>query len=184
MNLQKLLSRTRKAIDTYKMIDEGDKIAIGISGGKDSLALLYALAELRRFYPKKFELIAITVNLGFPGFETEEIAKLCEKLDVPYYVEDTEIYDIIFNYRKESNPCSLCAKMRKGASNDRIKELGCNKIAYAHNMDEKLTNMECLPESMRGTRYYYPTGEGEEKRVKEHLEKVLIWKKEHAAEDE
>lgn len=136
MNLQKLLSRTRKAIDTYKMINEGDKIAIGISGGKDSLTLLYALAELRRFYPKKFELIAITVNLGFPGFETEEIAKLCEKLDVPYYVENTEIYDIIFNYRKESNPCSLCAKMRKGALNDRIKELGCNKIAYAHHKDD------------------------------------------------
>ena len=136
MKLQKLLSRTRKAIDTYSMIDEGDRIAVGISGGKDSLTLLYALANLRRFYPKKFEIVAITVDLGFPGFETEGIAGLCEELDVPYYVEKTDIYDIIFNYRKESNPCSLCAKMRKGALNDRIVMLKCNKIAYAHHKDD------------------------------------------------
>lgn len=136
MQLQKLLSHTRRAIDTYGMIDEGDKIAIGISGGKDSLTLLYALAHLRRFYPKKFDIIAITIDLGYPGFHTEEIAKLCEELDVPYYVEKTEIYDIIFNYRKETNPCSLCAKMRKGALNDKIKELGCNKFAYAHHKDD------------------------------------------------
>lgn len=136
MKLQKLLSHTRRAIDTYQMIDDGDKIAIGISGGKDSLALLYALANLRRFYPKKFDIIAITINLGYPGFHTDEIEKLCTELDVPYYVENTEIYDIIFNYRKESNPCSLCAKMRKGALNDKIKELGCNKFAYAHHKDD------------------------------------------------
>lgn len=136
MKLQKLLSHTRRAIDTYGMIDEGDKIAVGISGGKDSLTLLYALANLRRFYPKKFDIIAITINLGFPGFDTSEIAKLCEKLGVEYYVEETEIYEIIFNYRRESNPCSLCAKMRKGALNDKIKELGCNKLAYAHHKDD------------------------------------------------
>ncbi len=136
MQLQKLLSHTRRAIDTYGMIDEGDKIAIGISGGKDSLALLYALAHLRRFYPKQFEIIAITIDLGYPGFHTDEIAKLCEELQVPYYVEKTEIYDIIFNHRKETNPCSLCAKMRKGALNDKIKELGCNKFAYAHHKDD------------------------------------------------
>ena len=129
MKLQKLLSYTRRAVDTYQMIEDGDKIAVGISGGKDSLTLLYALAGLRRFYPKHFDIIAITVNLGIPGFETERIAKLCRELNVPYYVENTEIYEIIFNVRKETNPCSLCAKMRKGALDDRIKTLGCNKLA-------------------------------------------------------
>lgn len=136
MQLQKLLSHTRRAIDTYNMIDEGDKIAIGISGGKDSLTLLYALAHLRRFYPKKFNIIAITIDLGIPGFNVEKIKDLCKELDVEYYVEKTEIYDIIFNHRKESNPCSLCAKMRKGALNDKINQLGCNKFAYAHHKDD------------------------------------------------
>ena len=136
MKLQQLLSYTRRAIDSYTMIDEGDKIAIGISGGKDSLTLLYAMAHLRRFYPKHFELIAITVDLGIEGFETTGIAKLCNELDVEYHVVQTEIYDIIFNIRKESNPCSLCAKMRKGALNEKIAELGCNKIAYAHHKDD------------------------------------------------
>ncbi len=136
MKLQKLLSHTRRAVDVYGMIDENDKIAIGISGGKDSLTLLYALAYLRKFYPKKFEIIAITIDLGFPGFNTDEIEKLCKTLNVEYYVEKTEIYNIIFNYRKEKNPCSLCAKMRKGALNNKIKELGCNKFAYAHHKDD------------------------------------------------
>ena len=136
MTLQKLLSHTRKAVDTYQMIDEGDKIAVGISGGKDSLTLLYALAHLRRFYPKHFDIVAITVDLGFPGFDTTAVKTLCDELEVPYYVIKTEIYDIIFNIRKESNPCSLCAKMRKGALNEKIVELGCNKEAYAHHKDD------------------------------------------------
>lgn len=136
MQLQKLLSYTRRAIDSYEMIEEGDKIAVGISGGKDSLTLLYSLAELRRFYPKKFELIAITVHLGFENFDTTKIQEICDKLQVKYYVVDTEIYDVVFHVRKEKNPCSLCAKMRKGALNEKIKELGCNKIAYAHHKDD------------------------------------------------
>lgn len=136
MKLQKLLSYTRRAIDCYEMIGEGDKIAVGISGGKDSLTLLYALAELRRFYPKKFDLIAITVNLGFENFDTTSVKKLCENLNVAYHVVDTEIYDVVFHIRQESNPCSLCAKMRKGALNDAISELGCNKVAYAHHKDD------------------------------------------------
>ncbi len=136
MKLQKLLSYTRRAIDCYSMIDEGDKIAVGISGGKDSLALLYALAELRRFYPKKFQLIAITIDLGFEGFDTSKVQALCDKLNVEYHVVKTEIFNIVFNIRKEKNPCSLCAKMRKGALNDAISELGCNKIAYAHHKDD------------------------------------------------
>lgn len=136
MKLQKLLSYTRRAVDCYSMIDEGDKIAVGISGGKDSLALLYALAELRRFYPKKFQLIAITIDLGFKGFDTSKVQALCDELNVEYHVIKTEIFNIVFNVRKEKNPCSLCAKMRKGALNDAISALGCNKIAYAHHKDD------------------------------------------------
>lgn len=141
MKLQKLLSYTRKAVDDYQMIQSGDKIAIGISGGKDSLTLLYALKHLQRFYPNKFELIAITVNLGYPEFHSDRISTLCKELDVPYYVLDTEIADIIFEERKESSPCSLCAKMRKGALNDKAKELGCNKVAYAHHRDDIIETM-------------------------------------------
>ncbi len=136
MELQKLLSYTRRAVDCYQMIQTGDKIAVGISGGKDSLTLLYALANLRRFYPNKFDIIAITVNLGFENFDTDKIAKLCQELQVEYHVVNTEIYDVVFNIRKEKNPCSLCAKMRKGALNEKILELGCNKLAYAHHKDD------------------------------------------------
>ena len=141
MKLQQLLSYTRKAVDDYQMIEEGDKIAVGVSGGKDSLTLLYALKGLQRFYPKHFELLAVTVNLGFENFDLAEIKKLCENLDVPYHVIDTEIADIIFQVRKEENPCSLCAKMRKGALNTAVKELGCNKVAYAHHKDDVVTTM-------------------------------------------
>ncbi len=141
MKLQRLLSLTRKAVDDYNMISEGDKIAIGISGGKDSLALLYALANLRIFYPKKFDVVAITVDLGFDGFDLSEIKALCDKLNVPYYVVKTDIGKIIFNERKETNPCSLCAKMRKGAFNDKAIELGCNKSAYAHHKDDVIETM-------------------------------------------
>ena len=111
MKLQRLMSLTRKAIDDYQMIEEGDKIAVGISGGKDSLALLYSLAGLRRFYPKKFTLEAITIDLGFEGFDLTAIKELCETLDVPYTIVKTEIGEIIFKDRKETNPCSLCAKI-------------------------------------------------------------------------
>jgi tRNA(Ile)-lysidine synthase TilS/MesJ len=136
MELQRLLSLTRKAVDDYSQIDEGDKIAVGISGGKDSLTLLYALANLKRFYPNTYELGAITVDLGLPGFDTDPIAKICESLDVPYTVVKTDIYNIIFNDRKESNPCSLCAKMRKGSLNEAIKARGYNKVAYGHHKDD------------------------------------------------
>lgn len=136
MKLQQLLSYTRKAIDDYQMIQAGDKIAVGISGGKDSLALLYALAHLRIFYPNSFEIIAITVDLGWGNFQLDEIKKLCDKLNVEYVTVKTDIADIIFEQRKETNPCSLCAKMRKGALNEKIKELGYNKVAYGHHKDD------------------------------------------------
>lgn len=141
MKYQQLLSMTRKAIDTYEMIEEGDKIAIGISGGKDSLTLLYALNGLRRFYPKHFDIIAITVDLGFGNLDLEPVKQLCKELEVPYKIVDTQIAEIVFQERKESNPCSLCAKMRKGALNEAIKELGCNKVAYAHHKDDVVETM-------------------------------------------
>lgn len=141
MKLQQLLSYTRKAVDEYEMIETGDKIAVGISGGKDSLTLLYALHGLRRFYPKRFELEAITVDLGFEDFDLTGIRTLCNQMEVPYTIVKTEIAKIIFEERKESNPCSLCAKMRKGALNEAIKERGCNKVAYAHHKDDIVETM-------------------------------------------
>ena len=141
MKLQQLLSFTRRAVDDYQMIQPGDKIAVGISGGKDSLSLLYALHGLQRFYPNHFELVAITVNLGFDNLNLSEIIRLCAELKVPYTIVNTDIGHIIFEDRKESNPCSLCAKMRKGALNEAALELGCNKIAYAHHRDDVVETM-------------------------------------------
>lgn len=141
MQLQRLLSYTRKAVDEYNMIQEGDHIAVGISGGKDSLTLLYALHGLKRFYPQKFNLSAVTVDLGFENFNLEPIQTLCRELDVPYKIVKSDIYDILFNVRQESNPCSLCAKMRKGALNEAVKEMGCNKVAYAHHKDDIIETM-------------------------------------------
>lgn len=141
MQLQRLLSYTRKAVDEYSMIQEGDHIAVGISGGKDSLTLLYALHGLKRFYPQKFELSAVTVDLGFEKFNLEPIQNLCKELEVPYKVVKSDIYDILFHVRQESNPCSLCAKMRKGALNEAVKEMGCNKVAYAHHKDDIIETM-------------------------------------------
>ncbi|MCR4956319.1 MAG: tRNA 2-thiocytidine(32) synthetase TtcA [Lachnospiraceae bacterium] len=141
MELQKLYSYLRRGIDDYHMITSGDKIAVGISGGKDSLALLYGLAGLKRFYPLPFELVAITVDVGFEGMNFKPIAELCKKLEVPYEIVTTDIKEIVFDVRKESNPCSLCSKMRKGALNNRAKELGCNKIAYAHHKDDAVETL-------------------------------------------
>lgn len=141
MKLQRVLSEVRKAVDDYRMIAEGDKIAVGISGGKDSLTLLYALSSLRRFYPHPFELVAVTVDLGFANLDLSEIKKICEKLEVPYTVVKTQIGQIVFEQRQENNPCALCAKMRKGALNEAMKQLGCNKIAYAHHMDDVVETM-------------------------------------------
>ena len=141
MKFQQLLSFTRKAVDEYQMIQEGDHIAVGISGGKDSLTLLYALHGLKRFYPNKFELSAITVDLGYEEFDLSPVHELCQELGVPYKVVKTDIAHILFEERKESNPCSLCAKMRKGALNDAVKEMGCNKVAYAHHKDDIIETM-------------------------------------------
>lgn len=141
MKLQQVLSVVRKAVEDYHMIDDGDKIAVGISGGKDSLTLLYALSNLKRFYPQKFELMAVTVDLGFRNLDLSQIGVLCQELHVPYEVVKTDIAQIVFEDRKESNPCSLCAKMRKGALNEAVKAVGVNKIAYAHHKDDVVETM-------------------------------------------
>lgn len=141
MKLQKLLSYTRKAVDEYQLIDEGDRIAVGISGGKDSLAMLYALHGLTRFYPKHFEIEAVTVHLGNENLDFSPVKALCDELGIRYTVIPSEIYQIIFEERKEENPCSLCAKMRKGALNEAVKAMGCNKVAYAHHKDDLVETM-------------------------------------------
>ncbi len=141
MKLQRLLSITRQAVDTYQMIDEGDRIAIGISGGKDSLALLYALTGLRRFYPKHFDLCAITVDLMPGKTDYSPVKTLCEQFSVPYTIIPSNIGEILFQDRKETNPCALCAKLRKGALNNCALEQNCNKIAYAHHKDDLIETM-------------------------------------------
>ncbi len=141
MTLQRVLSYIRRAVDDYHMIENGDNIAVGISGGKDSLTLLYGLHGLMRFYPERFTLHAVTVDLGFQNLNLEEIKTLCHDLNIEYTIVKTDIADIIFNQRKETNPCSLCAKMRKGALNEAIKKAGCNKVAYAHHKDDVVETM-------------------------------------------
>ncbi len=126
----------RRAVDDYNMIEEGDKIAVGVSGGKDSMLLLLALNHLKSYYPKNFELEAITIELGFEGMDFEPVAEMCRELDIPYTRVKTDIKEVVFDVRKEENPCSLCAKMRRGALNDAIKQRGINKLALGHHFDD------------------------------------------------
>ena len=141
MKLQQLYSLVRRAVDDYHMIEENDRIAVGISGGKDSLAMLYALHGLTRFYPRKFQSHAVTVDLGFGNLNLDGIRQLCRDMDVEYTIVHTDIAQVVFDERAESNPCSLCAKMRKGALNQAIKDVGCNKVAYAHHKDDVVETM-------------------------------------------
>lgn len=136
--MQKLLSLVRAAVEKYNMIEYGDKIAVCVSGGKDSVALLKCLIELRRFYPKHFEVCAITVDPCFFGKEGDysAIEKLCNENGVAYTVKRTDLYNVIFEIRQEKNPCSLCARMRRGLLHDTANELGCNKIALGHHIDD------------------------------------------------
>ncbi len=141
MTLQQVMSQVRRALDDYHMIQKDDYIAVGISGGKDSLTLLMALHGLMRFYPKPFTLHAVTVDLGFGNIDFNGIQKLCSKLNVPYTIVKTEIARIVFKEREEENPCSLCAKLRKGALNNAIKSAGCSKIAYAHHREDAIATL-------------------------------------------
>ncbi len=131
-----IVSHLRRCIEDYDMIRPGDRIAVGVSGGKDSLVLLCAMAKLREFYPVPFELHAITVHPGAPEMDFGPVAELCDELAVPYHLVRTEIFPIIFDLRKEKNPCSMCAKMRRGAIHNAMKELGLNKIALGHHFDD------------------------------------------------
>ena len=135
-DLNRFTGLVRRCIDDYGMIEEGDRVAVGVSGGKDSVSLLCALANLKRYYPKKFELCAITVAMGFDEMDFSPIERLCSELGVPYYLRKTQMKQIIFDQRQEKNPCSLCAKMRRGAIHDVMGEHGINKIALAHHFDD------------------------------------------------
>lgn len=135
-NIKRVLSYTRRAVDDYAMIEDGDRIAVGVSGGKDSLTLLTALAELRRFYPKKFDLVAITVDMGFEGADFTSLSEFCRSLRVELHIIRSQIAKVIFDIRKEPNPCSLCAKMRRGALHAAAVELGYNKVALGHHFDD------------------------------------------------
>jgi len=134
--LQKIIGKTKRAIEDFNMIEEGDKIAIGLSGGKDSITLLYTLYYLQKFYKHHFEIIAITINTGLKEFDTTELKKICKELGVEHIVFESNISDVVFNIRKEDSPCSLCANMRRGMLNSLAVEHGCTKVALGHHMDD------------------------------------------------
>lgn len=133
--MQRLIGLVRRCVEDYQMIKEGDKIGVGVSGGKDSLALLVFLSELRKFHPVHFSLEAITVDMGL-GMDYSGIEQLCKSLDVPYTLLNTQIGEVIFDYRQEKNPCSMCAKMRRGALNQALLERDLNKLALGHHYDD------------------------------------------------
>ena len=140
--MNKILSLTRRCVEDYNMIQPGDTIAVGVSGGKDSLVLLTALAELRKFYPVPFQVVAITLDMGHAdgreGMDFSAVTEYCQKIDVPYTIINSEIHHVIFDLRKEKNPCSMCAKMRRGALHNAMKERGITKIALGHHYDDAI----------------------------------------------
>ncbi|MGL4848082.1 MAG: tRNA 2-thiocytidine biosynthesis TtcA family protein [Clostridium sp.] len=137
--MQKLLSKTRQAINDFALIENGDKIAVGLSGGKDSLTLLHILHSYQKFSPQKFELIAITLNPG--DVDNSPLHKLCKNLNIEFHEVQTDIAKIVFDIRKEKNPCSLCANLRRGALNDTAQKLGCNKVALGHHKDDAIETL-------------------------------------------
>lgn len=136
MTLEKFTGYVRRCVDDYGMLLPGDRVAVGMSGGKDSVALLVALAKLRIYHPSKFDLEAITIDAGFEGMDFAPITALCAALDVPYTIVKTDIREVVFDIRHEENPCSLCSKLRRGALNDTVKQRGCNKLALGHHFDD------------------------------------------------
>lgn len=141
MYIQRILGQVRKAIQDYDMIEEGDKIAIGVSGGKDSMTLLSTLRQLQKFYPKKFELEAITLTMGIGNADFTPIAQYCHQIGVNFTVEETNIGKIIFDIRQEKNPCSMCANLKRGAIHNVSKKLGCNKVALGHHKDDAIETL-------------------------------------------
>ena len=136
VKIRRLLSYARRCVDDYNMIEDGDKIAVGLSGGKDSAALLCTLRDLQIFYPKRFELMAITVDMGFEGADYSKAEEFCREAGIEYVVKKTNLAEVIFDIRKEPNPCSLCAKMRRGILNETAHDHGCNKVALGHHFDD------------------------------------------------
>ena len=134
--LNEFTGTVRRAVDDYDMIQEGDKVAVGVSGGKDSMLLLLALNHLKSFYPKPFELSAVTIELGCEGLDFSPVKDMCAELDIPYACLKTDIKEIVFDVRREDNPCSLCAKMRRGALNDYLRQNGIGKLALGHHFDD------------------------------------------------
>ena len=136
--MRKVLSKVSKAILQWNLIEDGDTVAVGVSGGKDSLLLLLALKEFQKFNKIKFNLIGITIDPNIKGLDFSGVSDFCKKLEIPYFIEKTDIYDIVFNVRCEKNPCSLCAKMRRGALCDAAKKHGANKLALGHHQDDMI----------------------------------------------
>ena len=136
--MKHILGHIRRAVEDYNMIEDGDKIAVALSGGKDSITLLHGLKTLQRFYPKHFDIIAISINPGFDFFDETFLYNTCKAIDVPLFIEKYNIKSIVFNDRKEKNPCSLCANLRRGILNTTAKREGCNKLALGHNLDDVL----------------------------------------------
>lgn len=134
--MQRMMGLMRRCIDDYRMIEPNDKIAVGVSGGKDSLTLLALLAALREYYSQPYDLTAITIDMGLPGMDFAPMEDFCARLGVPYRRVSTQIGPIIFEYRKEKNPCSMCAKMRRGALNQALLEQGFHKVALGHHYDD------------------------------------------------
>lgn len=139
--LQSITGHIRRAIEDYNMIDDGDKVAVALSGGKDSITLLYALHTLRRFYPKHFDIIAITIDPDSDTFKTDKLEEMCKKLDVEYIIYHSDLSNILFNVREEKNPCSLCANLRRGMLNTIAIEHGCNKLALGHHLDDVIETL-------------------------------------------
>ncbi|MEN6315001.1 MAG: ATP-binding protein [Clostridiaceae bacterium] len=140
-DIKRILGQVRKAIQDYEMIQDGDRIAIGVSGGKDSLTLLIALRKLMDFYPLGFEVKAVTISMGLDGVDFSPVKRLCDDIGVEYVIEDTYIGKIVFEAMKKENPCSLCANLRRGALNNTAVKLGCNKVALAHNRDDAIETL-------------------------------------------
>ena len=139
--MQHILGRVRRCVEDYHMIEPGETVAVGVSGGKDSLLTLVALARLRAFYPVAFQVHAITLETGTPGMCFDAVADLCRELEVPYTRISVPVYQIVFEERKEKNPCSLCAKLRRGSLNTALGELGISKIALGHHFDDAVETM-------------------------------------------